>query len=270
MLCVFFLVFDCYLGYRVYQEFRTSQIRQTDYQQQNIEQRLSARGISVLTSLSDDISTGVLVKTEDNQVLRNSLDQLSVGSTSFDDANRLNVTFQAPLSLNGRIDKSTRELPIDVAQFISQEYLSKSDLFIKGEAYTEYWYLPASRTIFFWMNAVNNVPIIDGTAEIQLQLDENYDIVSYSQTYQESFVPLQEQPYELISSKDAIEVLDTRIQTNLPANSTIIFVKLSYVTYKSWDNIKIYLPVWYVVYQGTDGQLGSMSVDAINGKVIRR
>lgn len=271
MLSLFFLVFDCYLGYRVYQEYRSAQIRQTDYQQQSIEQRLSARGIAVMTNLSGEHSTGVLTKIEENDVLRDSIDQLVVGSKSFDENGRLNVTFQEPLSLNGRITQSTREIPTDLAQYIAQEYLSKEDLFIQGGAYTQYWYLPASRTLYFWMTATNDLPVVDGSAEIRLQLDENYNIASYSQTYQESFTPLQAStPYELISSKDAIEVLDTRIQTSLPVNSTIIFVNLSYATYKAWDNIKIYLPVWYVVYQGPDGQIGSMSVDAINGKVIRR
>ena len=80
----------------------------------------------------------------------------------------------------------------------------------------------------------------------------------------------EDKPYQLITAREAIEVLDTRIQTNLPSNSTIIYVTLSYIKYKEWDEINIYLPVWNVVYQRSEGQTGSMLVDAIKGQVMER
>lgn len=271
MLTLFFLMFDVYLGYRVYQQIQVTQVRQSDYQQQSIEQRLSARGITLQSPLSDEQLTGVLIKTEDNHVLRDQMGQLTVNSATYDENGMLTATFESPLSLNGLLTEAMNVLPSEVAVYIRDQYLTQESLFINGDSYTQYWYLPSNRTIIFWMTTPEGIPIVDGSAEIRLQLNENYEIVSYTQTYQEGFVSLDEaKPYKLITAKQAIEVLDTRIQTNLPANSTIIFVALSYVKYKEWDEVNVYVPVWNVVYQRAEGQTGSMSVDAIKGQVIVR
>ena len=271
MLTLFFLIFDIYLGFRVYQQVQSTTIRQSDFQQQSIEQRLQARDITLLSPLNEEEVEGILIKTEDNTVLRDGLNQLTHQQVNLSDENVLTATFDEPLNMEGQITPETSTLPSEVAKFIRDQYLLNDELFIEGGAYTQYWYLPTNRTIVFWMTAINNTPIVDGSAEIKLQLDENYNIVSYTQTYQQNFVTLDEdKPYKLITAREAIEVLDTRIQTNLPSNSTIIHVTLSYIKYKEWDEINIYLPVWNVVYQRSEGQTGSMLVDAIKGQVMER
>lgn len=271
MLTLFFLIFDIYLGFRVYQQVQSTTIRQSDFQQQSIEQRLQARDITLLSPLNEEEVEGILIKTEENTVLRDGINQLTHQQVNFSDDNVLTATFDEPLNLEGQITPETSTLPSEVAKFIRDQYLLNDELFIEGGAYTQYWYLPTNRTIVFWMTAINNTPIVDGSAEIKLQLDENYNIVSYTQMYQQNFVTLDEdKPYKLITAREAIEVLDTRIQTNLPSNSTIIHVTLSYIKYKEWDEINIYLPVWNVVYQRSEGQTGSMLVDAIKGQVMER
>ncbi|MDT2768716.1 MULTISPECIES: two-component system regulatory protein YycI [Globicatella] len=271
MLTLFFLIFDIYLGFRVYQQVQSTTIRQSDFQQQSIEQRLQARDITLLSPLNEEEVEGILIKTEDNTVLRDGLNQLTHQQVNLSDENVLTATFDEPLNMEGQITPETSTLPSEVAKFIRDQYLLNDELFIEGGAYTQYWYLPTNRTIVFWMTAINNTPIVDGSAEIKLQLDENYNIASYTQTYQHNFVTLDEdKPYKLITAREAIEVLDTRIQTNLPSNSTIIHVTLSYIKYKEWDEINIYLPVWNVVYQRSEGQTGSMLVDAIKGQVMER
>lgn len=271
MLTLFFLIFDIYLGFRVYQQVQSTTIRQSDFQQQSIEQRLQARDITLLSPLNEEEVEGILIKTEDNTVLRDGLNQLTHQQVNLSDENVLTATFDEPLNMEGQITPETSTLPSEVAKFIRDQYLLNDELFIEGGAYTQYWYLPTNRTIVFWMTAINNTPIVDGSAEIKLQLDENYNIASYTQTYQHNFVTLDEdKPYKLITAREAIEVLDTRIQTNLPSNSTIIHVTLSYIKYKEWDEINIYLPVWNVVYQHSEGQTGSMLVDAIKGQVMER
>ncbi|WIK65771.1 two-component system regulatory protein YycI [Globicatella sanguinis] len=271
MLTLFFLIFDIYLGFRVYQQVQSTTIRQSDFQQQSIEQRLQARDITLLSPLNEEEVEGTLIKTEENSVLRDGLNQLTHQQVNFSDENVLTATFDEPLNMEGQITPETSTLPSEVAKFIRDQYLLNDELFIEGGAYTQYWYLPTNRTIVFWMTAINNTPIVDGSAEIKLQLDENYNIASYTQTYQHNFVTLDEdKPYKLITAREAIEVLDTRIQTNLPSNSTIIHVTLCYIKYKEWDEINIYLPVWNVVYQRSEGQTGSMLVDAIKGQVMER
>lgn len=271
MLTLFFLIFDIYLGFRVYQQVQSTTIRQSDFQQQSIEQRLQDRDITLLSPLNEEQVEGTLIKTEENTVLRDGLNQLTHQQVNFSDENVLTATFDEPLNMEGQITPETSTLPSEVAKFIRDQYLLNDELFIEGGAYTQYWYLPTNRTIVFWMTAINNTPIVDGSAEIKLQLDENYNIASYTQTYQHNFVTLDEdKPYKLITAREAIEVLDTRIQTNLPSNSTIIHVTLSYIKYKEWDEINIYLPVWNVVYQRSEGQTGSMLVDAIKGQVMER
>ncbi|MGX7076588.1 two-component system regulatory protein YycI [Globicatella sanguinis] len=271
MLTLFFLIFDIYLGFRVFQQVQSTTIRQSDFQQQSIEQRLQARDITLLSPLNEEEVEGTLIKTEANTVLRDGMNQLTDQQVIFSDDDVLTATFDEPLNMEGQITPETSTLPSEVAKFIRDQYLLNDELFIEGGAYTQYWYLPTNRTIVFWMTAINNTPIVDGSAEIKLQLDENYNIASYTQTYQHNFVTLDEdKPYKLITAREAIEVLDTRIQTNLPSNSTIIHVTLSYIKYKEWDEINIYLPVWNVVYQRSEGQTGSMLVDAIKGQVMER
>lgn len=271
MLSLFFLVFDIYLGFRVYQQVQLTTIRQSDYQQQSIEQRLQARDIALLSPLSEEKIERVLIKMDDNTVLRDRMGALTNQTVNYSEDQVLSSTFIEPLDLEGKITQEMSTLSSDVAKLIRDKYLLDEHLFIEGAAYTQYWYLPTKRAIIFWMTAINNTPIVDGSAEIELQLDENYNIVSYTQTYQQNFVPLDEdKPYSLITAREAIEVLDTRIQTNLPSNSTIIHVTLSYIKYKEWDEVNIYLPVWNVVYQRSEGQTGSMLVDAIKGQVIER
>src|SRR5574344_1201864 len=271
MLTLFFLIFDIYLGFRVYQQVQSTTIRQSDFQQQSIEQRLQARDITLLSPLNEEEVEGILIKTEDNTVLRDGLNQLTHQQVNLSDENVLTATCDEPLNMEGQIAPETSTLPSEVAKFIRDQYLLNDELFIEGGAYTQYWYLPTNRTIVFWMTAINNTPIVDGSAEIKLQLDENYNIASYTQTYQHNFVTLDEnKPYKLITAREAIEVLDTRIQTNVPSNSTIIHVTLSYIKYKEWDQINISLPVWDVVYQRSEGQTGSMLVDAIKAQVMER
>ncbi|MFK8243097.1 MULTISPECIES: two-component system regulatory protein YycI [unclassified Facklamia] len=273
MLILFFLIFDVYLGIRIYQEIQETVVRQSDYQQSSLEQRLSARGIVLNSPLDETVVEGVLVKTEDSQYLRTHVQELPEEALDItvNDNGILTAIFPQPLDLGGRINAQMTTLPAEVAQWIHENFLGDPNLFIKGEQYTQYWYLPSTRTIIFWMTAIDNIPIVDGSAEIRIQLDENYNIISYTQTYQSDFVALDEtKPRRLITARDAVDVLDARIQTNLPSNSTIIHITLSYTKYKEWDEINIYLPVWNIVYQRSDGQTGSMLVDAIKGQVVER
>lgn len=271
MLTFFFFIFDAYLAYRVYEQYEQTAIRQSDYQQQSIEQRLTDRGISLISNLDSEKISGHLIKSEDNRRLSDQMDQLKNQSAEITEENQLVSTFDTPLPMELQITNSMNALTPEIASYIRDTYLLNNELFINGEAYTQYWYLPSLKTIIFWTTAHNDAPIIDGTSEIRLQLNEDYDIESYTQTLQEDFVVLEEdKPQPLISARDAIGVLDTRIQTNLPSNSTIIHVTLSYVKYKEWEDVNVYLPVWNVVYQKSDGQTGSMWVDAIRGEVVER
>lgn len=270
LLTLFFLIFDGYLAYRVYQQIDITTVRQRDYQQKDIEQRLTERGISILQPLNVERGEGYMMKTEDNQYLQDKLPTLLNQTATYNEG-VLTSTFHTALSLEGLITANMNSISGDIARYIRDTYLVNSELFIEGDKYTQFWYLPSTRTVIFWMTATNQLPIVDGTSEIRLQLDENYNIVSYMQTYQENFVPLDEQkPYPLISMKEAVEVLDRRVQTNLPSNATIIHVTLSYIKNREWDTINVYLPVWNVVYQRAEGQTGSMLVDAIKGEVVER
>lgn len=271
MLTFFFFIFDVYLIYRVYEQFQLTTVQKSDYQQQNIEQRLADRGITLLSNLENEKKQGFLLKSETDNTLSTKLSTLTNQTVDIDDFGQLSSIFSSPLSLNGLIDQTTNSLTTEVASFIRDHYLLDEQLFISGENYTKFWYLPSTKTIIFWTVAHDGFPIVDGTSEIRLQLNDNYDIASYTQTLQHNFVVLdEEKPYSLISARDAIEVLDTRIQTNLPSNSKIIHVTLSYIKYKHWDEVNVYLPVWNVVYQKSDGPTSSMWVDAIKGQVVER
>lgn len=269
VLILFFLIFDGYLSFRVYQQIQATVVRQSDYQQASIEQRLSVRGVTLLTELSDTQSEGYLVKNESNTVLDDTQSDLAFVSTEYDELEQLNVVLDTPIDLSDYINETTSRLSDEAIVYLQQNVLSDASLVIRGEEYVQFMYSPVDLTIVVRMTILNEMPIVDGTGEIVFHLNQQYEIESYTQTYQDEFTVLDEQsPYKLISQKDALEVLDTRIDTNIPSNSEIVAIELSYVRYKEWDHIAIYLPVWNVLFQRSEGQMETMTVDAIKGQVM--
>lgn len=269
ILILFFLIFDGYLSFRVYQQIQATVVRQSDYQQASIEQRLSVRGVTLLTELSDTQTEGYLVKNESNTVLENTKSELSSVTSEYNEAGQLDVVLDTPIDLSSYINETTSRLSDEAILYLQQTILSDSSLVIRGAEYTEFLYSPIDLTIVARMTILNEMPIVDGTGEIVFHLNRQYQIERYTQTYQDEFTVLDaSSPYKLISQKDALEVLDTRIDTNIPSNSEIVAIELSYVRYKEWDHIAIYLPVWNVLFQRSEGQMETMTIDAIKGQVI--
>ncbi|UUX33237.1 two-component system regulatory protein YycI [Fundicoccus culcitae] len=272
LLIVFFLVFDIYLVYQL--------LAQVDFGRENvannqdlvkIEERLDSRGITLYQELSTDTESLPLIKADYNTVLQDNAGQLVNQITSVSENGILESTFAETIDLEGLIASDTAGLSLEQASYLMENYLSQDEYFINGDEYRQWWYVPSTRTIIFWMTAYDGAPIVDGSAEIRISLDEDYNMQSYRQTYVTDLVAIEEdEPFDLISQENSLEVLDNRLQTFIPSNAYIVHITLSYAQYTSLNDYQIYSPVWNVVYSYSDGQVGSMLVDAIRGEVLVR
>lgn len=272
LLVIFFFVFDVYLFFQLVTQVDMG----TNYSAINeeavtIEERLENRGITLTQELSNETRSLPLVKADYNTVLRDNINQLENQITTLNEIGVLESTFAESVDLEGLITSETSGLSLDQATYLMDNYLSQDEYFINGEDYRQWWYVPSTRMIFFWMPAYSGAPIVDGSAEIRISLDENYNMQSYRQTYQTNLIPIEEDdPFDLISQEDSVEILDNRLQTYIPNNAIIIHVTLSYGNYANYEDYQVFTPVWNVVYSYTDGQVGSMLVDAIRGEVVMR
>ncbi|MGO4937465.1 two-component system regulatory protein YycI [Fundicoccus sp. Sow4_H7] len=272
LLIVFFFVFDIYLVYQLLAQVDFGSQHSVNNQEfVTIEERLDSRGITLNQELSTEIESLPLIKADYNTVLRDNVNQLVNQITTVSDNGVLESTFVEPINLEGLITADTAGLSVDQARYLMDNYLSQDEFFINGEEYRQWWYVPSNRIIVFWMSAYDGAPIVDGSAEIRISLDEDYNLQSYRQTYVNDLVPISEDsPFQLISQENSLEVLDNRLQTFIPSNAYVVHITLSYAQYSGLNDYQIFSPVWNVVYSYSDGQVGSMLVDAMRGEVLVR
>ncbi|WP_164470842.1 two-component system regulatory protein YycI [Vaginisenegalia massiliensis] len=267
LLVLIFFLFNCYLVTQLYNKFNYADQVNTTTTYTNIEDDLKGRNISLSKPLDADRVHLPIVKAPKLQLLQDNLGQLKNQKAVVDANGTLNSTFNAPVDLGVGLNNQSTGLSKDQAQIIRDNFLKNGEMFLFGDQYTHWWYIPSSRLIIFRMSAYDGKAIVDGSADLRIQLDQNYQMVSYSQNYQTNFYAL-EQPIQLISAKEAVTFLDQRIETYLPNDSKIQHIGLTYFRYMATKDFSIFSPAWEIIYYRSDGVTKSMLVDAIRGQVL--
>lgn len=265
VLIIFFLIFDVYLVYMLFS--RSEPVMSYNLSTEvPIEERLTERGIS-FGELNDQTTHLPFVVTQQSNVLAENISQLEGQEVSLTQEGILTSRFDEPVDLGLEMDEATTGLTTEQMQALN-EFLSDSSLFINGDQYRNYWYINTANVIYIRMLAYDGRPIVDGSAEIRILLDENYMMTGYRQTYQDDITTLQESR-EIISQREAIEIIDERAQTLIPDNSIIHYLTSVYYRSRNLEEFSVYSPAWQLVYDNEEGRF-TLLVDAVTGTVINQ
>lgn len=152
---------------------------------------------------------------------------------------------------------------------LTEDDLARLDAFIQsgqvlfGDQYVLFQYRPNSQRIIY-TQAVNGVPIADGTSSITLHMDSAGQVISYEQTFAGPMTA-QGTTHPLITDRTAVELL---FQNNeIPSGAKVARPVLTYYRTLALEDLSMYAPVWYVRIQ-TDSGVEEIRVDAINGSII--
>lgn len=281
LLLAFFVVFDLYLGYLLVERGSLRMISQDSTEEVNVVQEMKARGVEILNAINVNSQQPELavVKTAPNNELRANRHQLQNQTVSISPEGILSSEFTNPIELDISLGEDSQELTREDFLWIRENILMDETLFIHGEQYLNHWYSPQENLIIIRMVTKEgyqepasteepSIPISDGTAELRILLDKSYNMISYMQTYQTEAFRLEEEK-ELISSQNALEIIENRIDTTLPNDAEIFSLKLSYYQSVTTKDFNIYHPAWEVIYfRRESGQTQSVLVDAIRGNVV--
>lgn len=142
-------------------------------------------------------------------------------------------------------------------------YIEEGNI-LKGEEYSFLSYHVMSDRIIFTQK-VADVPIADGTGSLIFQINDAGEVLSYEQTYAGE-AEVQGRERRVISEQSAIETL--YLNNQIPNNSTIRNVTLSYFQTLSLSDMNIYSPMWYVEILRENVPVQVKRVDALNGNFI--
>ncbi|XJS10789.1 two-component system regulatory protein YycI [Aerococcaceae bacterium WGS1372] len=265
VLVFFFLVFDLYLLYML---FNRADVLVQPVQEVTvtIEENLTNRGVQF-----DELRTEKLqlpfVVSEPNNHLAENITQLSGQTPSVNTEGVLSSTLDEPYDLGLGIDQNTTGLSTEQRQSL-HDVLSNPELIISGEEYRNVWYVSTEQAIYVRMIAYDGNPIVDGTAEIRINLDENFMMTSYIQTYQANLTQLDSNE-SILSEREALEIIDRRVETQIPDDSIIHYAILVYYRSTSLDGLNVYSPAWQFVYDNPGGRF-TLLVDGIRGNDVSR
>mgnify|MGYP002719526996 FL=1 len=249
LLLAFFIVFDFYLLHMLFLRVESTDPGTPSQVTENIESSLTSRGIT-FQSFSNKKETKQIIQSDQSNFLADHLDQLD-HQTARMDKETLVGTFDEPVDLGLGLDNQSSGLDEDQYRQLYLNFLSKADWFINGDLYKSYWYLPSDRLLVLRMTSLDGDVIVDGSADLRLYFDEDYKLVSYTQTYQEGISQTDTQ-YKTLSEKEAMEILGRRVETAIPDNSTIISSRLAYFRSSSVDGLNVYSPAWEFIYSRSD------------------
>lgn len=267
LLVVFFLSFNVYLVFLLIDRIPTQSKETTNPSDISIVQDMRNRGVIIRPELSTETEHLPLIKTEPNNYLREQQSQLKNQRYSLNREGLLTSTFIEPVTLDFEINETSSGLSAENAQIFREKYLLDETMFIDGEAYGNYWYSNQENILFCRMTAADGTPIVDGSSEIRVIFDDNFNMIGYTQTYQSDYTVLEE-PKALISSQEAINIIERRIETYLPNDSEIVSATLSYYQSLETSQFNVYTPAWEIIYYRHEGTIThSVLVDAVRGFV---
>ena len=167
------------------------------------------------------------------------------------------------------LDRDSKTLTQEQVEDIRRNFLDRPEYFVRGAEYTVWSFSPESRTLTFYMVAYDGYPVLDGSSELRLSFNADFQLREYTQTYQSDFKVL-DQPIALISVKDALKLLETRVDTYIPDGSTIQQISLGYYRTVNLQDFDVYTPVWEITYSQDEASTRTVLVDAVEHQVVTK
>lgn len=281
LLLIFFVIFDVFLAYLLVDKGAFGLNLKDPTAKINAIQEMKDRGVQISSNLTIDDKQPELaiLKTAPTNELWANRKQLKNQNLTISPEGILVSEFTNPINLDISLGENIYSLTNEDFAWIRENVLMDEELFIHGDKYLNHWYSPQERLLIIRMvtkqgtmsddsNTAQPIPISDGTGEIRILFNDNYDMVSYVQTYQPEMVHLQDRK-PLISSNQALEIIENRIDTTLPNDAEIISVNQGYYQSVRTKEFNLYVPVWEVIYyRRENGQSLSVLVDAMKGNVV--
>ena len=131
-----------------------------------------------------------------------------------------------------------------------------------GAEYTFLTYLPLKRQLVY-AQVANGIPIGDNTGSITFNLDPDYEVISYEQTFA-GVAEVQGSSRTVISQKRAVEAL--YLNNQISSNSTVRMVQLTYYRTLSLSDMDIYSPMWYIEIQIENDACGNQKGGRLDGQ----
>ena len=222
----------------------------------NIEEAMKADDIEFPT-LSTDQEKIPLLKTDKGVTLETDQSKLVNQTTVFEDG-VLFSTLSEPIPLEIDAEELAIVDRTPITDFILQGNV------LNGAEYSFLTYLPLRRQLVY-AQVANNIPIGDSTGSITFNLDPDYEVISYEQTFAGT-AEVQGNSRTVISQKRAVEAL--YLNNQIPANSTVRAVQLTYYRTLSLSDMDIYSPMWYIEIEIENAPVEIRRVDALTGSII--
>ena len=222
----------------------------------NIEEAMKADDI-VFPTLSTDQEKIPLLKTDKGVTLEADQSKLVNQTTVFEDG-VLFSTLSEPIPL----ELDAEDLTVVDRTPITAFMLEGNVLY--GAEYRFLTYLPLRRQLVY-AQVANNIPIGDSTGSITFNLDPDYEVISYEQTFAGA-AEVQGNSRTVISQKRAVEAL--YLNNQIPANATVRTVQLTYYRTLSLSDMDIYSPMWYIEIEIENAPVEIRRVDALTGSII--
>ncbi|MGO3212235.1 MAG: two-component system regulatory protein YycI [Ruoffia tabacinasalis] len=259
VLVFFFLVFDIYLLFMLFNRAEVTSLP-TEQIELSIEENLSNRGVT-FDELSTEKYQLPFVVSETNNHLA------EIEFVSVNKEGMLSGTLSEPMYLGLGLTAETTGFSNEQRQAL-QDFLENPALFISGDVYRNIWYVNSEQVIYARMTAFDGRPIVDGTAEIRINLDENFMMTGYTQTFQSNVTEL-DRDRTILSEREALEIIDRRVETLIPDGSVIHYSILVYYRQTQLDGLNVYSPAWQIVYDNPNGRF-TLLVDSIRGNTVNR
>ena len=169
---------------------------------------------------------------------------------------------------NGQLSEESHELQITLDspyELGENWHISDVDRFVKnfidsGSEYRYWDYDKTKNTITYFQQYNGKLFYNNRDARIVLQLNEDHEIVSYSQTMLEDITEIKNQA--ILSAYDAVLILyKNRL---LERNDEVIDVELGYYTLVPLKSSQILAPTWRISIAGKD----DFFINAVEGHII--
>ncbi|HJB24282.1 MAG TPA: two-component system regulatory protein YycI [Candidatus Jeotgalibaca pullicola] len=198
-----------------------------------------------------------VIKTNKDNFLEENMNTLTNQTTQMEDGKLISVLSEPiQLDMESKVTIENRLEPIN-------EFMKAGNI-LNAEEYTFFSYQPLNQRIVF-VQKYEEIPITDGTASLVFYLNSEGEVSSYDQTYTGESES-QGRNRTVISEKAAIESL--YLNNQIPSNSTIRNVTLSYFQTLSLSDMNIYSPMWYVEIIRENVPTQIKRVDALTGNII--
>ncbi len=258
---VTFIFLNIYLIYGIVErkDIQQTSSQSTDY---NLFSSMEEMDITLpdLTEVKKDEQEIYSVQANAHQLMEKEIEANDLHTGSINEEGVYYVSFlSSAIQLEGNPIDGFKEEDYEVIQ----EYVL-SDQVMFGSEYGNLKYDQDGRR-FVLFQCIDGIPIIDGSSEISLFVNDEGQVYSYEQTYAGP-VTRQGNPLNLIDAKRAIEILF--INNEIRENFKIEKPVLAYHRALHLEDLSMYSPLWLIdVSRSSDRD--NFRVDAVNGTIIR-